>query len=94
LVALQALDGIGAGISGVVIVSMCADLTGGTGRFNSFSGLIATALAVGDVVGPLISGMLVQYLGFNAAFYAFAAVAALGARIFPILCRKPLLKTN
>ncbi len=35
LVALQALDGIGAGIYGVVIVAMCADLTKGKGRFNA-----------------------------------------------------------
>lgn len=43
LVALQALDGIGAGIYGVAIVAMCADLTEGKGRFNSLLGLIATA---------------------------------------------------
>src|SRR5205085_4581869 len=35
LVALQALDGIGAGIYGVAVVAMCADLTRGKGRFNA-----------------------------------------------------------
>jgi predicted MFS family arabinose efflux permease len=34
LVALQALDGIGAGIYGVVIVAICADLTRGQGRLQ------------------------------------------------------------
>ena len=38
LVALQALDGIGAGIYGVVIVAICADLTKGKGGFNALSG--------------------------------------------------------
>ena len=56
LVALQALDGIGAGIYGVAIVAICADLTRGKGHFNALSGLIATALSVGGVVGPLCSG--------------------------------------
>ena len=35
LVAVQLLDGIGAGIFGVVSVLVVADLTKGTGRFNS-----------------------------------------------------------
>jgi MFS family permease len=82
LVALQALDGIGAGIYGVAVVSMCADLTKGKGRFNALSGLIATALAVGGVAGPLMSGFLVQHLGFAPAFYVFAAIAAAGAALF------------
>ncbi len=82
LVALQALDGIGAGIYGVAIVAMCADLTRGKGRFNALQGLIATALAVGGVIGPLASGCLVQHLGFNMAFYVFTCVAATAAFVF------------
>ncbi|MBI1917402.1 MAG: MFS transporter [Planctomycetes bacterium] len=82
LVALQALDGIGAGIYGVVIAVICADLTKGTGRFNALQGLIATALSVGGVVGPFAAGLLVQHLGFAVAFCAFAGVAAVAAVLF------------
>jgi MFS family permease len=82
LVVLQTLDGIGAGIYGVVIVAMCADLTRGTGRFNALLGLIATALSVGGVLGPFLAGFVVQYLGFAAAFYLFAAIAAVAALVF------------
>lgn len=82
LVALQALDGIGAGVYGVVIVSVCADLTRDTGRFNTLQGLIATALSVGGVLGPLAAGVLVQHLGFAVAFWAFAGVAAAAAAVF------------
>ncbi len=82
LVALQTLDGIGAGIYGVVIVAMCADLTRGTGRFNALQGLIATALSAGGVIGPVLAGFVVQYLGFATAFYLFAAVAAVAAFVF------------
>jgi predicted MFS family arabinose efflux permease len=82
LVALQTLDGIGAGIYGVVIVAMCADLTRGTGRFNAVQGLIATALSAGGVVGPALAGLVVQYFGFAEAFYLFAVVAALAALVF------------
>jgi MFS family permease len=82
LVALQALDGIGAGIYGVVVVVMCADLTRGRGRFNALQGLLATALSVGGVVGPLGAGFLVEHVGFAAAFRTFAAFAAAAAAVF------------
>jgi MFS family permease len=82
LVALQTLDGIGAGIYGVVIVAMCADLTKGKGGFNALSGMIATALAVGGVIGPLGAGFLAQHLGYNGFFYVFSGIAVLAAILF------------
>jgi MFS family permease len=82
LVALQALDGIGAGIYGVVIVAICADLTKGKGGFNSLSGMVANALAVGGVIGPLGAGYLAQHLGYNGFFYVFAGIAAVAAILF------------
>ena len=45
---------VGAGIYGVVVIALAADLTKGKGRFNTLAGLFATALAVGGVAGPLI----------------------------------------
>ena len=85
LVALQALDGIGAGIYGVAIVAMAADLTRGKGGFNTLMGLFATALAVGGVVGPLITGVLIQRMGFAWMFVAFAVLAVAGALWFQLM---------
>ena len=82
LVALQSLDGIGAGIYGVVIVAICADLTRGKGGFNALCGMIATALAVGGVIGPLGAGFLAEHLGYNGFFYVFAGIAAVAAGLF------------
>jgi MFS family permease len=82
IVWLQALDGLGAGIYGVVVISLAADLTQGRGKFNTLSGLFATALAIGGVVGPVISGFVVQHWGFKATFLIFAGLAFLGAGIF------------
>ncbi len=84
LVALQTLDGIGAGIYGVVIVAMCADLTKGKGGFNTLSGMIATALAVGGVAGPLGAGLLAENMGYNTFFYVFAGIAGLAAVLFVV----------
>jgi MFS family permease len=82
---LQGLDGIGAGIYGVVVIALAADLTRGKGRFNALAGIFATAVACGGVVGPILSGALLQHLGFKSTFYAFAVLAAAGAVIFTLL---------
>ena len=82
IVGLQCLDGIGAGIYGVAVVAFSADLTRGKGHFNTLMGLFATALAIGGVAGPLLSGSLVQHLGFRATFYIFAGLALVGAGVF------------
>ncbi len=82
---LQGLDGIGAGIYGVAVVAACAELTKGKGAFNTLMGLFATAVAAGGVAGPVLSGLLVQRLGFRVTFFAFAALAALGATLFTLL---------
>jgi MFS family permease len=79
---LQGLDGIGAGIYGVIVIALAADLTRGRGRFNALAGVFATAVACGGVVGPMISGVFLQHFGFRDTFYAFALVATIGALVF------------
>lgn len=85
IVWLQCLDGVGAGIYGVAVVALSADLTRGKGRFNTLMGLFATAQATGAVVGPLISGFLIEHWGFRSTFYAFAGLATVGAMVFTTL---------
>ncbi len=84
VVFLQALDGIGAGIYGVAIVAFAADLTRGKGQFNSLLGIFATAQAIGGVVGPIVSGLVLQHFGFNMTFVGFAMLALLAAAIFQL----------
>jgi MFS family permease len=89
VVFLQALDGIGAGIYGVVIVVFAADLTRGKGQFNCLLGIFATAQAIGGVVGPVLSGVILQHLGFRVTFFAFALLALAAAAIFQLLVPRP-----
>lgn len=42
LLAVQALDGVGAGIFGALFLIVVADLTRGSGRFNVAQGAVAT----------------------------------------------------
>ena len=76
LVAIQILDGIGAGIFGVVSVLVIADLTRGTGRFNLTLGAIATAVGIGAALSQVIAGAIVRHLGYHAGFLFLGAVAA------------------
>ena len=46
--------------------------------------MIATALAVGGVIGPLAAGFLAEHLGYNGFFYVFAGIAAVAAVVFLI----------
>ncbi|MEI9973309.1 MAG: MFS transporter [Ignavibacteriota bacterium] len=79
---LQGLDGVGAGIYGVAVVTFSAELTRGKGGFNTLMGVFATAVAIGGVTGPVLSGAVVDRLGFRMAFFAFAAIAGVGAAVF------------
>jgi predicted MFS family arabinose efflux permease len=76
LVAIQVLDGIGAGIFGVVSVLVIADLTRGTGRFNLTLGAITTAVGIGASLSQVIAGGIVHRVGSHAGFLFLAAVAS------------------
>jgi MFS family permease len=76
LVAIQVLDGIGAGIFGVVSVLVIADLTKGSGRFNVTLGAIATAVGIGAALSQTIAGAIVHHSSFNTGFLFLAAIAA------------------
>jgi MFS family permease len=73
------------GIYGVVVISLAADLTWGKGRFNTLTGLFATAVAIGGIVGPVLGGIGTQRTGFKATFLFFSVLAVVGASAFTIL---------
>ncbi len=76
LVAIQILDGVGAGIFGVVSILVIADLTQGSGRFNFTLGAISTAVGIGASLSQVIAGSIVHHFGYKAGFLFLAAIAA------------------
>jgi MFS family permease len=84
LVAVQLLDGIGAGIFGVVSVLVVSDLTRGTGRFNLTQGVLATATGLGAGASNLVAGFIVREAGFDAGFLTLAVLAAVGCAFFAL----------
>ena len=75
LIAIQMLDGVGAGIFGVVSVLVVADLTRGTGRFNVTLAAISMAVGIGAAISQLLAGAIVHHFNYNAGFLFLAAVA-------------------
>src|SRR6201999_2024148 len=76
LVAIQILDGVGAGIFNVVSVLVVADLTRGTGRFNLTLGALTTAVGVGAATSQLLGGAIAHRAGYHAAFVSLGGIAA------------------
>ncbi len=76
LVAVQLLDGIGAGIFGALFPIIVKDMTQGTGRFNVSLGALSTAFGLGAALSPGLAGLVLQQAGYNAAFLTLALIAA------------------
>ena len=76
IVNLQLLDGIGAGISGVLWVTVVADLTKGTGRYNLTLGAVSTAQSIGAALSNMVDGYVVHAWGYLAGFLLLASIAA------------------
>ncbi len=76
VIAIQLLDGVAAGIFGVVSVLIASDLMRGTGRFNLAQGLVALCVGVGAGLSSLVGEYAVQWFGYPAGFLTLAGVAA------------------
>lgn len=81
VIGIQLLDGVAAGIFGVISIIIASDLMKGTGRFNLAQGLTALAVGVGAGLSNLVSGYIVQAHGYSVGFLSLAAIA-LAALIF------------
>ena len=82
LLAVQTLDGVGAGLFGALFPIIVADLMRGTGRYNVAQGAILTAQGIGAALSTTLAGVVVVDAGYSAAFLTLAAVALAGALVF------------
>jgi MFS family permease len=81
LVAVQALDGIGAASLGVLLPLLAADLTRGTNRFNLCMGLFGLATGIGATLSTVVAGAIAERLGVGAAFVALAGAGLLAVSL-------------
>ncbi len=82
VVAIQVLDGVGAGIFGALFPLVIADLTRGTGRYNVTLGAATTVQGIGAAFSTTLAGFIIVGGGYGMAFLALAAIALAALLIF------------
>ena len=82
VVGIQLLDGVAAGIFGVIAILIASDLMRGTGRFNLAQGLMALSVGIGAGLSNPTSGFVVQWFGYPPGFLYLAGDRVCGAAIF------------
>lgn len=85
VVAIQLLDGVAAGIFGVISVLIASDLMRGTGRFNLAQGLTALAVGIGAALSNATAGYVVQWFGYPTGFLYLAGIACCALVFFALL---------
>lgn len=85
LIAVQCLDGVGAGLLSAIKPLVLADITRGTGRYNAAHGLIGTVQGAGASLSFVIAGSLVHWAGFDAAYLACASAALVALAVLVTL---------
>ncbi len=78
LVVVQVLDGICGAVIGVMLPLIVADLTRGTGHFNTALGVVGTLGGLGAAISSTLGGYLTDHYGAPSAFLGLAAIAGLG----------------
>jgi predicted MFS family arabinose efflux permease len=84
VVAVQLLDGVAAGIFGVIATIIAADIMKGTGRFNVAQGLVALSVGIGASLSNIVAGYVVQLSGYPIGFLFLAVVAGLAFLFFAV----------
>jgi MFS family permease len=82
LIAVQLLDGVGAGLFGALFPLVIADLTRGSGHYNLVLGASAAAWGFGAASSNALAGFIAVRGGFNAAFLFLAGAATLAFLLF------------
>jgi len=83
IIPVQAFDGLGAAVFGVLTPLIAADISGRGGRFNLRMGIIGLAIGGAAALSTAIGGWIATELGADTAFWALALVgmgAVLAAR--------------
>jgi MFS family permease len=74
LMAAQVLDGVSASVLGILQPLIIADVTNGTGRFNSAQGLVGVIVGIGASLSTTVSGLMVGNFGRSVGFLALALI--------------------
>ena len=90
ITSVQVLDGLSAGIFGVVSILIVADLTKGSGHFNLGNGILTTAVGLGASLSNVAGGYIANLFSFRYAFLFLSGVAAMAFVICLLFMKETL----
>ncbi|MHB1558427.1 MAG: MFS transporter [Isosphaeraceae bacterium] len=76
VVAIQALDGLANGLFAVLAAAWVTDRLGGARRAGEAQAIVGTSLVFGSALGPYLSALWVETLGYRGLFGVLAGVGA------------------
>jgi MFS family permease len=84
LLSIQILDGMAAGIIGVIGSVINSDLAIGSGRFNFLQGMSALSTSIGASFSNVLAGLIATGFGFHTSFFMLAAIALVGITFYAL----------
>jgi predicted MFS family arabinose efflux permease len=76
LIPVQFLDGIGAGILGVALPGLVAQILRGSGHINIGLGAVTTIQGLGAALSPALAGAIAHRYGYSTAFIVLSAISS------------------
>lgn len=87
----QILDGVGAGVSGVIVPVIVAFMLRGSGHINAGLALVLTCGGLGAALSNGIGGYFAQFYGYLYAYLFLGAVAMFGLLLW-LMCAKTVMQ--
>ena len=84
LLLIQLLDGVAAGLFGVLFPVVVADFTKGSGHYNIALGALSAMQGIGATLSIFLSGFIVKHFGFQIAFLMLSGFALIALIIYAI----------
>ena len=93
MICVQVLDGVGAGVSGVIVPVIVAFMLRGSGHINAGLAFVLTCGGLGAALSNGVGGYFAQFHGYFAAYAFLGGVAACGLILW-VFASSVLLKGN
>ena len=93
MIIVQILDGIGAGIIGVALPILIANILQGSGHINAGLSFIITIGSIGGALSSSLGGFNVQYFGYFYAYMILSLIALLGFVLW-LLSHKFIIRSS
>ena len=88
MIAVQILDGVGAGVSGVILPVIVAFILRGSGHINAGLAFVMTCGGLGGALSASAGGYFAEFYGYFSAYVFLGAVAGLGLVLWVLGARR------